>query len=641
MARKAVSARKKAKALATAAGRKKAASGKAKRTLKLALPAWEIGWAGKGVGSKIGGLAAVVEELPAELQAAAQRQGIDLEIEVLSPCFAHYERGGRGLKPTGQTVTARLDGHEFPFEVYRAPSPDRASKLIYFWDEGQLHWTHARAIYPEDPALGLRLYASLSQAMAAYIAAGDFDTIHAHDYHVGLIPFYLPEEVLRRVPFHFTVHNATYQGTCWVGGAGYQTLRSIGLPEHTFHDYFDYFGHLNLMKGVVIRTHQLGGRVTTVSGDLDGSWGYAAELRRNQSELLAQAQSQKGWDPVQSVYVPNGHLDVFEKIPVAGITNGLADKNRPEKMRELYGVSVRAMQRHSDQEFFRHPEVREEMSRRNHRFDAGRLDVKERLKRLLHLEAFGSEPVWDPILLTAVGRLVEQKNLGLVLDVAERVFAHDAGAKFVIMASPQGSEGVEVQRGFQALAGRYPDRFYYSSAFNHPLSRLILAGGDFCLIPSRFEPCGLVDYEASLLGNVVIARHTGGLPKVSHCAYLYEWLDVADHRGEAQAFFAKIREALDNYRYRPEHHLKTVARAMGVDASWAPAADRYLQLYRYGQLMKRWQEARRELTAKFVESLGEDRELFREFLAPGAAPYADPSNWALKLALETAPPPRP
>src|SRR5262249_5303550 len=159
-----------------------------------------------------------------------------------------------------------------------------------------------------------------------------------------------------------------------------------------------------------------------------------------------------------------------------------------------------------------------------------------------HLEVFGTELAWDPILFTVVGRLVQQKNLGLVAEIIGRTLDYDSGAKFIVLASaPKEDPGGQFIEGlFFQVAARYPGRVYFSNQFNIPLSKLILAGGDFCLIPSRFEPCGLVDYEAALVGNVPICRATGGLVKVRHCGYLYDWLDISDWYGEANAFFQKI-----------------------------------------------------------------------------------------------------
>src|SRR6185503_439626 len=209
---------------------------------------------------------------------------------------------------------------------------------------------------------------------------------------------------------------------------------------------------------------------------------------------------------------------------------------------------------------FKNPTTQTEMLAHDHNFDANRLPTKTELKRLLHWEAFGSEPAWDPILITAVGRLVEQKNFGLVVDIIERTLMVDDGTKFIILASaPEGDPGGKAtEANFFRLAALYPSRVYFNNTFNLPLSKLILAGGDFTLIPSRFEPCGLVDYEASLLGNIVIGRATGGLTKVRHCAYLYEWLDISDRVGEVNAFLGQIRAAIDTYRYNQPMHAQLI-----------------------------------------------------------------------------------
>jgi len=166
-----------------------------------------------------------------------------------------------------------------------------------------------------------------------------------------------------------------------------------------------------------------------------------------------------------------------------------------------------------------------------------------------------------------------------------------------------------------------------------PLSKLILAGGDFTLIPSRFEPCGLVDYEASLVGNVVIGRATGGLPKVAHCAYLYEWLDISDRAGEANAFFNQIRAAIDVYRHNPMRHGELMRTAMRIQASWDASADQYIKMYEYGLLTQKWQRERHNLIKKFVKSLKDEQPIFAEFFFPGQQEFSDPLDWELRNTL--------
>lgn len=611
---------------------------KAKKALRIAMPAWEIGRTGSGLGVKVGGLGVIVEELPPELVAAAAKQDIALEVETLTPCFAHYDK--RQLTKLDLRIPATIDGHSFTFEVYEHVFPD-GQKVIYFWDEWQLGWTNANAIYPNDPQLSLTLFAALNQAMAGYIKQGNFDTVHLHDYHVGLVPFYLGDDYLQTVPIHFTIHNATYQGMTPLRDGGYSSLDRINLPGHLlFHKYFDFFDHLNVMKACMLKVHETGGKITTVSGDLAGTWGYAAELKEGHATVWAKAYAQKG-SPPGEVFVPNRHLDLFEKLPIAGITNGMSDSNRAENLPELKAAVLQAQQarRGPQRPIFNHPITQAEMLGHDHNFDVEHLAVKAELKRLLHLETFGAEPMWDPILITAVGRLVEQKNLGLVADIVERTLAYDGGVKFIILASaPEGDGGGKAsEANFFRLAQRYPDRVYFNNGFNLPLSKLIFAGGDFSLIPSRFEPCGLVDYEASLVGNVVIGRATGGLAKVRHCAYLYEWLDISDRSGEANAFWWQIKAAIDTYRHNPAHHAYLLRTAMAINASWDKSATQYVEMYRYGQLVKQWKAKRQEWIASFVRSLKSDQPIFADFFAPGYQEYADWFDWDLRRFLDGLP----
>jgi glycogen synthase len=613
---------------------------------RLALCAWEIGRIRSGFGAKVGGLGAVLEELPAALAAAAARRDLDLAVDVLSPCFAHYDRS-RLVRET-RAIPVSIEGHRFSFEVFthRFEETFRLAgedvpfvvRAVYFWDPGQLHWTAPGILYPTDPWLGAKLHAAVSQAMAGWIAAADYDTVHLHDYHVGLVPFYLDPERFSRMPVHLTIHNATYQGVVPLIDGGFSTLDRLNLPgERLFHRYFDHFDRINLLKAAVLRVHELGGRVTTVSGDLEGTWGYAAELRESAAVLRARAAAQKG-EPPTEVFVPNRFLDVLEKIPVAGITNGLDRRNRPEHLPELRAEVLRRLRdaRGPGRPLFRNPDVEAEMLARDHTFSAGNLEPRETLRRLLYLEAF-DHPIWGyPILFTAVGRLVEQKNLGLVADVADRVFAEDPQVRFVVVASaPDGDAAGKATEGrFRDLELRYPGRFRFLPEFDPVLSRLVLADGDFCLVPSRFEPCGLVDYEASLLGTIVVGRRTGGLAKVADCAWLYDWLDTGDTAGEARAFLGAIRAAVGRFRFDPDGHRAMMHRAMTIDASWNRSADAYLDLYEFGRTMKGWKAERSALLERFAAGLGHRRRAFDRFFAPGYAEYGDWYDWDLRATLD-------
>lgn len=618
-------------------------------TMRVALVAWEIGRAASGFGTKVGGLGVIVEELPPELVRAAARLGLRLTVDTLSPCFAHYDRSRLRRLPGELPVT--LAGHTFPFtafehtftETVRLPEgPDGAEvetpvdfRMVYVWDEGQLHWTGPSAIYASDPWVALEQYATVAQAIAGFVRAEAYDVVHLHDYHVGLVPFYLGEEALARTSLHFTIHNATYQGTTPLRDGGYASLDRLNLSGvRLYHDYFEFFENLNPMRACLRKVHEAGGRITTVSGDVDGTWGYAAELRLSHAQIYAAALSQKGGPPGE-IFVPNRHLDLFEKLPIAGITNGMGARNRPENLPELKADHLRRLQSRQDGPLFRDPVVQEAMLARDHTFDAGRLEVKRELKRLLHRECFGAEPDEDTVIVTAVGRLVDQKNLGIVPDCVGPVLARQPNVRFVILASaPSGDAyGEAAEAALFRAAAAWPGSVWFHDGFDQALSKLILAGGDFALIPSRFEPCGLVDYEASLVGTVVIGRRTGGLAKVERCGWLYDWLDVSDTWGEAMALTGRILTAVDVWQNNPPHHARLVQAAMAIDASWDRSARDYVELYRYGQLTKAWHAARRAVVEGFEGDLGPERVLFARWFRSARGEYVDPLDGELARRL--------
>lgn len=579
------------------------------------MPSWETGRLKSGFGSKAGGLGSVIEELPEELVKAASVRNIKLEIEILTPCFAYYDRSK--LKKNPLPVEVLIENRKFSFTVYSRKINENIS-VVYFWNDRLLGWTSPPSLYPDDPEKGFKLYASVSQAMAGYIKRNTFQTVHSHDYHLGIIPFYLGKTYLEKVPHHLTIHNATYQGIFSAGTDGAEKLERIGLPgSELFDHYFNMNGAINFLKASALLTNETGGKITTVSGDLQASWGYASELKLSHDEVLRRAKELNGGKKVTDVFVPNCGLDVFREIGIIGITNGLAPINRAENLPELKASVLKEL-KIKGKPLFRNPLVETRLTKNDHNFDSENLKTKQDLKRLLHLELFDSEPPDNLVLLASVGRLVAQKNFELIASVAERIMESFPFVKFAILASPpEGDKAARKLQGrFVELQAKYPELFFYSDVFNQRLSRLILAGSDFALMPSRFEPCGLVDYEACALGTVVIGHNTGGLSKTAECAYLYEWLDSGDTQGEAEAFFNSIEEAIETFRQDPKKYDKTVKAAMNLDSGWEKSAARYINMYLFGILFRDWQGKKKTIIKqvdRYAKKLFETHSFFPDF----------------------------
>jgi starch synthase len=111
--------------------------------------------------------------------------------------------------------------------------------------------------------------------------------------------------------------------------------------------------------------------------------------------------------------------------------------------------------------------------------------------------------------------------------------------------------------------------------FNDVMEHRILGGSDFCLMPSRFEPCGLTQMHAQRYGALPIAHATGGLSDTiedGRTGFLFsdfsgDGLKSACHR--AFDVFAEDAQ-LESMRQA----------AMARSFSWSEAARRYLHLYR-------------------------------------------------------------
>ncbi|PYM15733.1 MAG: glycogen synthase GlgA, partial [Verrucomicrobia bacterium] len=104
-----------------------------------------------------------------------------------------------------------------------------------------------------------------------------------------------------------------------------------------------------------------------------------------------------------------------------------------------------------------------------------------------------------------ISRLVDQKGSDLLLGALEEMLA--AKMQFVLL----GSGSPVLEKAFQNLARRHPDKVAARIGYDHPLSHRIEAGCDFYLMPSRFEPCGLNQMYSLRYGTIPIVRATGGL----------------------------------------------------------------------------------------------------------------------------------
>jgi starch synthase len=108
-------------------------------------------------------------------------------------------------------------------------------------------------------------------------------------------------------------------------------------------------------------------------------------------------------------------------------------------------------------------------------------------------------------LFSIVSRLVHQKGVDLSIQAAELIVSN--GGQLVVT----GQGEPELERAVEKLAQTYPGKVAARIGFDSAQARAMYEGGDFLLMPSRFEPCGLSQMYAQSQASLPIANRTGGL----------------------------------------------------------------------------------------------------------------------------------
>lgn len=137
-------------------------------------------------------------------------------------------------------------------------------------------------------------------------------------------------------------------------------------------------------------------------------------------------------------------------------------------------------------------------------FSAGSAAGRARCRQALCAE-LGIEAPATGRLLGAVGRLTEQKGWDVLADAVDALVAD--GASLALL----GDGDPAIARRLARAAQRHPGRVGFERGWNEPLSRRLYAGVDALLVPSRFEPCGLVQLLAQRYACLPVAHRVGGL----------------------------------------------------------------------------------------------------------------------------------
>jgi starch synthase len=385
------------------------------------------------------------------------------------------------------------------------------------------------------------------------------DVIHCQDAHAAVLPAMINENegfrhYFRNTGALVTIHNAGHGYHQEVGDLPF--ARAItGLPYRYILD------HLLAGKFNPFLAASSCAVLNTVSEN------YARELQETDDDIMT------GW---------LGHRLLTRGVHLEGITNGInpgdfvpsCDKGKQAAFDPATGDL------------------------------AGKRKCKEKLlkviqkKKIADIDQIGTlKSTPDQPLFTMIGRLMTQKGLDILVAALQKLLVQDRGFQVLI----QGIGAREIEEELTALAEdkKYQGRICIMRGYNDGLANRIYVAGDFFLIPSQYEPCGLTDFIAQLAGNIPIVHHVGGLVKVVDgvTGFAYQ-----DHSHEA--LMAAMLRAMQVFREQP-----ATIRKMQKDAvltihkhfTWDKVMKHYMRLYRDAVHLRRAGERER------LEAMGRAR----------------------------------
>ena len=207
------------------------------------------------------------------------------------------------------------------------------------------------------------------------------------------------------------------------------------------------------------------------------------------------------------------------------------------------------------------------------RYDAEDIGNKGRCKSSL-LSELGLRIDPERPLVVSLGRLVPQKGSDVLAAAMPRLLKNDIA---VVVA---GSGDAAIADKLGATVAKAPERAAFLGAVSEATSHRLLAAADLVLVPSRFEPCGLVQLYAQRYGAVPIATRTGGLVDTvvdldaaleTGTGFLFDGPTVDELVGAVQ----RALSAMTSPRWPTVRR-----RVMRLDLGWDRPARRYAQLYR-------------------------------------------------------------
>jgi starch synthase len=466
---------------------------------------------------KVGGLADVSAALPKALRTLGHA------VTIVMPRFPELEQQGLLLARRLTPLRFTLGDRSFEATLFDGRLASQVDLVVVdvpgLFDRAGVYGERG-----EDYADNALRFAVLSRAAAELVrqrasTGRPIDIVHCNDWPTALVPSYLKALAAETPALATTRTVLTIHNVRHQGVFPKDALPALGLGWEHFHvDGIEFYGGINLLKQGIVSADA----VTTVSAT------YAREI-----------QTVEYGARLDGVLRARGEA-------LAGIVNGVD-----------YAVWNPATD----------PAVAA-------RYDAEDFANKGRCKGALQKELGLAIDAAAP-LVACVGRLVEQKGTDVATAAVPKLL-RGTDAQFVFAG--EGEPGLV--SAIEALVAKSPGRVAFARAASEAVVHRIFAGADLVLVPSRYEPCGLVQMYGQRYGTLPVAHATGGLvDTIVDCdAKLETGTGFLFEDATAEALLGATERAIAA-RTLPKWP-GLVRRAMRLDRSWDRPARRYEQLYR-------------------------------------------------------------
>jgi starch synthase len=470
--------------------------------------------------AKVGGLADVIGSLPKALH----KLGVD--VRVVIPRYQQLNLPNNGtMKQFSHFFVDFEEGQEEQeVKVYESKLPDSEVPIYFFKNDkylssGGIYFSKDAFVSSQEE---IKRFAFFSKAVAEFLRASlVIGVVHANDWHTGMIPNLTKNSKFKIQNYQpatvFTIHNLANQGFADLSilkNLNSVTAESQLIKWDAQDDNLDF-----MLQGITNADV-----VSTVSPT------YAKEILTPEfGEGLHQVLKAR-------------------EARLFGILNGID-----------YDVWNPATDPLLEFNYDLTKNLEEGLSKK--------LGNKLHLQKHLGLKIDEKVP-----LMGMVNRLAAQKGLDILLDTLPEIL--DLGPQLVILGvgDPELEKRLSTINNQQSTIGN----FAFINRFDEELAHRIYAGADLFLMPSQFEPCGLVQLIAMRYGALPIVRGVGGLKdtvKDGETGFVF---------GEysPEALIATVERALACCGLQTPAYRPMVKAAASQDFSWEARAKEYLHLYK-------------------------------------------------------------